>query len=100
MSNELMKSHTQLEARISQLQQTQEKIFTLLEGFYSIIKDDVSTLHNIMPEIRSVVNRLFAMSKIQKSSIIDIRSTPNKLNAMIKCYFEKSSAFKEKDNNM
>ena len=100
ISNELMRIHAHLEARISQVQQTQDKILTLLEGSFSVRKEeDASTLHHIVPEIRSVANKLCAMSKVQSSSITDIRATTNKLNAMIKCHFEKSAP-KGDVNNM
>ena len=101
ISSELMRSHTHLEAQISQLQQTQERILTLLEAPYSIKKqEDVSSFQYIVLEIRSVANKLCAMSKVQSSNICDIRATTNKLNAMIKYHFEKPSASKGDANNM
>ena len=101
MSSELMSSYTHLEAQISQLQQTQERILTLLEAPYSIKKEeDVSSFQHVLPEIRSVTNKLCAMSKVQSSNICDIKATTNKLNAMIKYHFEKPSASKGDANNM
>ena len=100
MTNALMRSYTHLEAQISHLQQTQERILTLLEAPYSIKKEeDVSILHHIVPELRSATNKLCAMSKFQSSSITDIKSTTNKLNAMIKCHFEKSAKSSKEDAN-
>ena len=64
MRNDLIQSNTNLQVQITQLQETQHKILTLLEGLYN-----VNSFQAIVPEMRSISNKLNAISKVYSSGI-------------------------------
>ena len=94
LKNDNMRSHTLLEAQLSQVQETQDRILSLLQEVRGQKEDHLTILQHIVSDLRSTTNKLLAISKVYNIGISESRATTNKLHAILKCHFEKPSASK------